>query len=150
MPKTILRSRPRVFYFSDRELEILFSKYESILRSRPRVFIFSDRELEILFSRKAKLILRSRPRVFIFSDRELEIFIQLDMWRSRKFELLRLIFSRNASWFSDQDLESLFYFFFFLIVSLRCLSSLAAPHGEIPNFEVFIVRTWAWAYLFLI
>ena len=28
-----------------------------------------------------------------------------------------------------------------LIVSLRCLSSLAAPHGEIPNFEVFIVRT---------
>ena len=52
-------------------LRNLFSKCESILRSRPRVFIFSDRELEILISQKAKLILRSRPRVFIFSDREL-------------------------------------------------------------------------------
>ena len=35
---------------------------------------------------------------------------------------------------SDQDLESLFS----LIVSLKYF------------FEVFIVRTWAWAYLFLI
>ena len=58
-------------------LRNLFSKCESILRSIPRVFFFSDRELEILISRKAKLILRSRPRVFIFSDRELEIFIHL-------------------------------------------------------------------------
>ena len=88
-----------------------------------------------------KTILRSWARVFYFSDRELEKFI-LEMWVDSPIKTSSLYFLWSWAWdtyFSKSEVDS----------PIKT-SSLYFLWSWAWNIYSFTVRTWAWAYLFLV
>ena len=88
-----------------------------------------------------KTILRSWARVFYFSDRELEKFI-LEMWVNSPIKTSSLYFLWSWAWdtyFSKSEVDS----------PIKT-SSLYFLWSWAWNIYSFTVRTWAWAYLFLV
>ena len=93
------------------------------------------------YNKMPKTILRSWARVFSFSDRELEKFI-LEMWVDSPIKTSSLYFLWSWAWdtyFSKSEVDS----------PIKT-SSLYFLWSWAWNIYSFTVRTWAWAYLFLV